>query len=45
VHSREKIMEYNYLFPRKKEGRGRRKKAYVSVFFLPYREALYIVAW
>jgi len=37
-------MEYNYLLPRKKERRGRRK-AYVSVSFLPCRKTLYIVAW
>jgi len=38
-------MEYNYLLPRKKERRGRRRKAYVSVSFLPYRKAIYIVVW
>jgi len=31
--------------PRKKERRGRRRKAYVSMSFLPCRKALYIMAW
>jgi len=30
---------------RKKERIGRRRKAYISVSFLPCRKALYIVAW
>ena len=39
-------MEYNYLLRRKKERRGRRRKAYISVFFLPCRKPLYIaVLW
>ena len=38
-------MKYNYLLPRKKEKRGRRRKAHVSVSFIPYRKALYIVVW
>jgi len=38
-------MEHNYLLPRKKERRGRRRKVYVSVSFLRCRKELYIVAW
>jgi len=37
-------MEYS-LLPRKKEIRGRRRKTYVSVSFLPYRKTFYIVVW
>jgi len=37
-------MEYNYLLPRKKERRGRRRKIYVSVSFLPCEKAIHIVA-
>jgi len=38
-------MEYNYLLSRKKERRERRRKAYVSMSFLPSRKTLYIVAY
>jgi len=38
-------MEYNYFLPRKKERRERRRKAYLSVSFLPCRKTPYIVAW
>jgi len=40
----EKVMEYNYLLPMKKERRERRREACLSVSFLPYRKTLYIVA-
>jgi len=38
-------MEDNYLLPRKKDRRGRRREACIFVSFLPCRKAFYIVAW
>ena len=38
-------MEYNYLLPKKKEEEEEGEMLMFSMSFLPYRKALYIVAW
>ena len=38
-------MEYNYFLPKKKEEEEEGEMFMFSVSFLPYRNALYIVAW
>jgi len=45
VHLREKLWSIIIFCPGRKKEEGRRRKAYVSVSFLSYRKALYIVAW